>query len=196
MTTTYANNNQSIGSGGLPMWLTILLGLATLLTYLMGYGPGAGKCAPSAPVAVVAPAPAVTVAPTPVAPAVPAPVVEPVAAAPAVAATPAAITPPAANVYFGLDKTNLPANTDKTLVQIVDFLKTNGNYKASVSGYHDPSGDKAHNEDLAKNRALGVRGALENAGIAADRIVMQKPTETTGSGKPQEARRVEVTVQP
>jgi hypothetical protein len=35
---------------------------------------------------------------------------------------------------------------------------------------------------------------MKAAGIPADRIVLAKPTETTGSGSDDEARRVEVTI--
>jgi hypothetical protein len=31
-------------------------------------------------------------------------------------------------------------------------------------------------------------------GIGSDRVILQKPVETTGSGKPADARRVEVSV--
>jgi K(+)-stimulated pyrophosphate-energized sodium pump len=81
------------------------------------------------------------------------------------------------------------------LLPVVDYLKANQGAKASISGFHDPSGKKARNEELALNRARSARGALERAGIARERIVMQKPQVTTGSGGAAEARRVEVAVQ-
>jgi outer membrane protein OmpA-like peptidoglycan-associated protein len=65
---------------------------------------------------------------------------------------------------------------------------------AVVSGYHDPTGDAAHNEELAKNRAEAVKNALTAAGIPEARIDMQKPVVTTGGGSPEEARHVDVTV--
>ncbi len=93
-------------------------------------------------------------------------------------------------------KNDLPADAGDTLKSVLEYLKANAASKATISGFHDPSGDKAQNEELAKNRAKAVREALKAAGIEDDRIVMQKPQETTGSGDPAEARRVEVGIQP
>jgi outer membrane protein OmpA-like peptidoglycan-associated protein len=49
-----------------------------------------------------------------------------------------------------------------------------------VSGYQDPTGDQAANEELAKNRAAVVRDLLVAAGIAETRIDMQKPVVNSG----------------
>lgn len=160
----------------------ILVALLGLL-WAMGYGPGGTACKPITLPSV----PSVT------APAIP-PVAAPTPSAPAVAA--AIALPPAAKVYFDLDKTDLPTTVNTTLAEVIAYLKANPGAKAVISGYHDPSGNRAHNEDLALNRARNVRGALAAVGIEGDRVVMQKPSETTGTGKPEEARRVEVGVQP
>lgn len=204
------SSNQNVidaGSGhGLHKWVAILLALLLALMWWLGYGPGGSKCNPAAQEAAAPTAPT----PAPIAAAVPqaapapdekAP--EPVAAAPLTPPAPvptAALTMkleasvPAARVYFGLDKTNLPADVDKTLAAVATYLKANTDSKASISGFHDPSGNKDLNEELAVNRARAVRGELEKLGIVNDRVIMAKPIETTGSGKPAEARRVEVTV--
>ncbi len=172
-----------------------------LLMWLLGYGPGGSACKlPAAPAVSAAPAPAAAPVPAPApAPATvvtPAPAVVVAAAAPA--AAPAAmakvVTPPAARVYFGLNKTELPGDVDKTLTDVVAYVKANGGSKASISGFHDPSGDRAHNEALAFNRARAVRDQLDKLGVAGDRVVMQKPAASTGTGPPREARRVEVSV--
>jgi K(+)-stimulated pyrophosphate-energized sodium pump len=113
------------------------------------------------------------------------------------AAAPAALAgaaPPAAKIYFALDKSVVPADSADRLKDIVAYLKANTKAKAVVSGFHDPTGSLARNEELALNRARAVRGALERAGIKNDRVMMQKPTVTTGDGPPEEARRVEVAV--
>jgi K(+)-stimulated pyrophosphate-energized sodium pump len=177
------------------------LAVLLLLFWLMGFGPGGRACkipglgattgsapakaaaAPAAP-----PAPAVRAAPASQ------PAVAAVAAAPA--AAPAVAPPPAAKLYFALDKNALPGNTVAALAPIATYLKANAQAKASISGFHDPSGNRARNEELALNRARAARGALERAGIERERIVMQKPTQTAGGGSPSEARRVEVSVQP
>jgi outer membrane protein OmpA-like peptidoglycan-associated protein len=109
--------------------------------------------------------------------------------------TPAAVVPPAAKLYFDTAKFELPADAEELLAPIVAYLKANAGSKAVVSGYHDPRGNRAFNEKLAKDRAKSVSAALQAAGIAEDRIQMQKPQETTGTGDLAEARRVEVSVE-
>jgi len=48
---------------------------------------------------------------------------------------------------------------------------------------------------LSKNRAKGVAAALKAAGVADDRVVLEKPADTIGSTlSNSEAHRVEVTV--
>jgi outer membrane protein OmpA-like peptidoglycan-associated protein len=182
--------------------VAIVLALLVGLLWLMGYGPGGKACSvpavamSAAPAAAVAPAamPSPTPAPTPAPAAVAAAPV--VAAAAAVAATAAAAAPPAEKVYFALNSTEVTAPSEAKLDKIVAYLKANAGATAVLSGFHDPSGNKASNEELALNRARGVRAALEKAGIAKERVSMAKPAETTGGGAPEEARRVEVSVKP
>ncbi len=175
-------------------WITVavLLALLLLLLWFAGYGPGGAACKRAMMGGAACDVPAAA-APAVVAPAAPVVAAAPViAAAPAVAA--AAALPPAAKIYFALDKSVVPADTSDTLKAVVAYLKANPKAKALVSGFHDPTGSRARNEELALNRARAVRSALERAGIANDRVMMQKPTVTTGDGPPEEARRVEVAV--
>ncbi len=101
---------------------------------------------------------------------------------------------PSTKLYFGLDKDDNPRDTDKSLATVIEYLKTNSKSRASISGFHDPSGHHAYNKDLANRRAKTVMMMLNTAGISAERIVIQKPVETTGTGSPKEARRVEVSI--
>jgi K(+)-stimulated pyrophosphate-energized sodium pump len=190
-------SNQTImdsGSrSGLYKWVAILLAALLAILTFMGYGPGGSNCKPAAAVAtapVEAPAVVATPAPAPA----PAPVVA-ATPAPAPAADTKPLALPEAKVYFALDKTDLPKDVDTALAEVVTYLKTNAGSKASISGFHDPSGNKQHNEDLALNRARNVRDALEKMGIAKERLTMQKPAETTGTGDPRHARRVDVTIE-
>lgn len=126
----------------------------------------------------------------------PAPAIAPQSVpAPAVEPSPAAAVPPAAKLYFEIGKNDLPNDAGDTMKPILEYLNANAASKAVISGYHDPAGDKAQNEELAKNRAKSVHEALKAAGIEEERIVMQKPQETAGSGNDAEARRVEVSIQ-
>jgi outer membrane protein OmpA-like peptidoglycan-associated protein len=168
----------------------ILAALLALL-WLLGYGPGGSACKASVPMAAAPASPeAAPAAATPV----PTPAPTPAAATATAAAAPAAVTTPGAVVYFEVGKADLPADADKTLADVLASLKANAAAKVQLSGFHDPSGNLAQNEELALNRARAVRAALEAAGIAHDRVVMAKPAVTAGSGDAREARRVEVTV--
>ena len=199
------NNQSGANNGtnsGLHMWVAILLALLLLGLWFMGYGPGGSKCQPAAATAMAVPATVPTQTPLspplpPVEPAVAPPVAVAAAGAAAAASTAAMATVtsvPAAKLYFAVDKTDLPDTTNATLAQVVAYLKANSDAKASVSGFHDPSGSAARNEELALNRARAVRGALDQLGIPKERVMMQKPQQTSGTGKPAEARRVEVSV--
>jgi len=118
---------------------------------------------------------------------------KPAAAAPAAAPVVAVAIVPVAKVYFASGSAELPADAGKTLEMIVVHAKANPEAKLAISGFHDPSGDQAKNEDLAKSRAHAVRDSLKNVGIAETRIDLKKPAVTTG-GADTEGRRVEVSV--
>lgn len=102
---------------------------------------------------------------------------------------------PALKVYFDSGKTAVAAGFAETAKELVEHLKANASSKAMVSGFNDPTGNAVANAELSKNRAKGVAAALNAAGIAEDRVVLEKPADTTGSAlSNSEARRVEVTV--
>ncbi|HSQ71575.1 MAG TPA: OmpA family protein, partial [Rubrivivax sp.] len=61
-----------------------------------------------------------------------------------------------------------------------------------IAGFHDPSGDPAHNAELAKQRAKTVHAAIVAQGADAARVRLRKPEQTAVAGPPEEARRVEV----
>ena len=64
-----------------------------------------------------------------------------------------------------------------------------------VSGFHDATGSAAANAELARQRALAVRNALQSLGVAGDKIELKKPEQLQSTGSNAEARRVEVAVQ-
>ena len=64
----------------------------------------------------------------------------------------------------------------------------------TITGYADQTGSPAANVALAKQRAQAVRDALVNAGIQAERILLQAPVEVTGAGSDDQARRVDIIV--
>ena len=100
-----------------------------------------------------------------------------------------------ARLYFASGSAALPGDAETAMARAVMVLKGSQEAKATISGYHDTSGDPAKNAELARQRAEAVRDALVKAGIAADRISLEKPQATAAGGDPDEARRVEITVQ-
>jgi outer membrane protein OmpA-like peptidoglycan-associated protein len=108
----------------------------------------------------------------------------------------AASSPPVAvKLYFSTGKSTLPEDASASLAAIIEWLKAHPESKAVLSGYHDPSGDKAFNQKLAKRRAESVEDALEAAGIDDDRIDKRKPESVDGGTDLAEARRVEVSIE-
>jgi outer membrane protein OmpA-like peptidoglycan-associated protein len=209
MDTTFGMTAESYRSFNRWNWIIglILAALLFILPWFFGIGPSSWRsCVPQTTPVAVAP-PVIAPAPAPAPPAAPKveapPPPPPVAAAPAPEPTKPVIAVvadpiPSARVYFALDKFGLPRDVNSTLAQVIAYLKANPRAKALVSGFHDPQGKVtvAYNQELAQNRARAVRGALQLAGIPLDRIVMNKPQETTGTGSHEEARRVEVSIQP
>lgn len=95
-------------------------------------------------------------------------------------------------VYFALGSAELPADAAAALGQAKAALDAAPGKKLVLSGFHDASGDPAKNAELAKARAKAVREALKALGLDAASIGLRKPESTTGDGKPEEARRVEI----
>jgi outer membrane protein OmpA-like peptidoglycan-associated protein len=99
-------------------------------------------------------------------------------------------------LYFDVGSPALPVDATEVLARVAEAARASAGAVVLISGFHDASGDAAQNAELAKNRALAVRHALEANGVAPDHLVMSKPAVTTGGGDPKEARRVELRVQP
>lgn len=176
-------STAAAGGSALMKWLPWIVGAAVILWALSGMR----ACTPAEKAATApAAAPAPAVSAPPAAAVTPAPAPE--------AAKAAAATLPVARIYFDSGKFEPPADLGKMLDGMVDYARANANAKLSVSGFHDKTGDPAKNAELAKSRGMAVKNALISAGVPEDRIMMQKPVETTGDGDDRQARRVEVSV--
>lgn len=103
---------------------------------------------------------------------------------------------PPERLYFEVGSPALPADATEVLNRVAVAARASAGATVLISGFHDASGDAVQNAELAKNRALAVRHALEANGVSPDHLVMSKPAVTTGGGDPKEARRVELRVQP
>lgn len=92
--------------------------------------------------------------------------------------------------YFASGKADLAKGANEALAEVVKAVAAGKT--VLVSGYHDASGDPAKNAELAKQRAISVRTALIQLGVAEGKVELKKPEQTLADGKPAEARRVEV----
>ncbi|MGJ7506194.1 photosynthetic reaction center cytochrome PufC [Variovorax sp. GT1P44] len=119
-----------------------------------------------------------------------------VVAAAAAPATAAGASAASAELLFAVGSPTLSADASKALEPVILALMADPATKVTLSGYHSATGDQAQNEELAKQRALSVRDALRAAGIAEDRIVLEKPqaAEANVAGEDPRARRVELAV--
>lgn len=95
-------------------------------------------------------------------------------------------------IHFASASAVLPTDTSAEIAGLIDMLKANESRRVVVAGFHDPTGNAAFNDQLARKRAFAVRDALLAQGISSERIIMRKPEQTTGTGTLAEARRVEL----
>ncbi|MDO4725247.1 MAG: OmpA family protein [Comamonadaceae bacterium] len=157
-----------------------------------------------APANAVSPATPVAAAPTPVNPA-PATIVD--VQAPTPAAQPVAQPSSAEHdgprvaveggvvkFYFGVASDALAEGAAQALAEVVTAVAAG--QSAVISGYTDPTGNAAFNEELAKKRAQAVQRTLIELGVPQERITLEKPQSHTGSGDNAQARRVEVRLAP
>ena len=168
------------------------LGFATLV------GLGGGVLAMAIAVASTAGGARLDTNPTP--PAAAAPVAE--ASAPAIPEGAGIVSEvvegrPKVSVYFDTGKSDLAPDFAAAVAAVKAWLDANPADRVQLSGFTDPTGDAAANAELAKNRAQGVAAALAAEGVAAERIDLVKPADSSDetvdlSG----ARRVEITVTP
>ena len=102
---------------------------------------------------------------------------------------------PALKVYFDSGSTTITPEFNDKAKDLVDYLAANSGANAAISGFNDPTGNPVKNAELSKNRAQAVQAALVSAGVAADRLQLRKPADTTGTAATNAASsRVEVTV--
>ncbi|MBS0001033.1 MAG: OmpA family protein [Cyclobacteriaceae bacterium] len=83
------------------------------------------------------------------------------------------------------------------IYRIVEFLKSNEDYKVEITGFTDPVGNKSYNQRLSQRRAERVKRIMVEEGISARRIVTKglgvdpSGSKTTDLEKLEQNRRVE-----
>jgi outer membrane protein OmpA-like peptidoglycan-associated protein len=135
-------------------------------------------------------------------PAPPAPAPVAVVAAPEPIPTGAGITEavvdgkPTVSIYFDTAKFDIYPNFDARTEKVRKWLAEHPGTHLQLSGFNDPRGDKAFNEELSKNRAFAVRDALARLGVPLTGMALVKPADTTDTADSLAvARRVDVTVE-
>ncbi|THU05436.1 OmpA family protein [Lampropedia puyangensis] len=95
--------------------------------------------------------------------------------------------------YFAVGSDTLAQGASEALLDVIAAV--NSGKRAIVSGFTDPTGDAALNEELSKKRAFAVRDTLIQLNVPEDKIELEKPQSYTGTGNNAEARRVEVRIE-
>jgi len=112
----------------------------------------------------------------------------------AAASAPTVLLPAPAKLYFENNSAEFPADTTLSLAGVISYLRNNSNSTAIISGFHSSTGNIARNKELSLGRSQEVVKLLLEAGIPADRMRLEVPQESEGTGSQEEARRVEVKV--
>jgi Bacterial protein of unknown function (DUF937)/OmpA family len=101
-----------------------------------------------------------------------------------------------AKVYFETGKAEVGSESSAVIRAAAAALAKRNAPKVAVTGYTDRTGDEAANRELAKNRAMAVKAALEAAGVNSSRIESKEPVfvEIGAGGADAEARRVDITL--
>lgn len=74
------------------------------------------------------------------------------------------------DVFFDYDKANLRSDAESVLPRDAAYLSSHPNVKVLIGGYCDERGSNEYNISLGQNRADSVKKALEDSGIAANRL--------------------------
>jgi outer membrane protein OmpA-like peptidoglycan-associated protein len=77
------------------------------------------------------------------------------------------------DVLFGSDQSHLTQNGMRTAQKLADVLQQNPQRTVLVEGFTDSTGGAGYNQQLSERRATAVRSALQDMGIALDRIAVR-----------------------
>ncbi len=75
------------------------------------------------------------------------------------------------DVLFGTDVATLNANGMRMTQRLATVLLQNPARRVVVEGYTDSTGSSGHNQELSERRAMSVRNALVELGVARERII-------------------------
>lgn len=107
------------------------------------------------------------------------------------AASPLQVVPAAVSVFFEEGVTTVESADGEKLAPLARHAREAG-VSLRVSGFHSKTGSVQRNAEIAKERAVAVRALLIELGVAADRVILDKPRETLSEEDNRRARRVDV----
>lgn len=82
------------------------------------------------------------------------------------------------DVLFGTDLARLNAGGMRTAQKLADVLRQNPQRTVLIEGFADSTGATGHNQQLSERRANAVSNALQQLGVAAERIAVHGYGET------------------
>jgi outer membrane protein OmpA-like peptidoglycan-associated protein len=77
------------------------------------------------------------------------------------------------DVLFGVDLTQLTPDGMGTVQKLAAILKEHPQRSVLIEGFTDSTGSNAYNQDLSERRATSVRSALQDMGVARERVSMR-----------------------
>ena len=106
------------------------------------------------------------------------------------------------DVLFDTGQARLLPEGSRNMVKLADVFRQDPRRRASIEGYTDSTGNAGANIELSSRRAIAVRTALMDLGVAADRLSTQAhgaehpaASNATAAGR-QMNRRVEIVFAP
>ena len=83
------------------------------------------------------------------------------------------------NVFFIINSSKIRQSEAEKIAHLVEYMNTYPESKVTVTGYADKNtGTSAYNMTISERRAAAVSKALQDAGIAADRITVKAMGDT------------------
>ena len=77
------------------------------------------------------------------------------------------------DVLFATDQASLTPDGMRTAQKLADVLQQNPQRAVLIEGFTDSTGTSAHNQELSERRASAVRSALQQMGVARERIAIR-----------------------
>ncbi|MEN3292909.1 MAG: hypothetical protein V7642_2162 [Burkholderiales bacterium] len=77
------------------------------------------------------------------------------------------------DVLFGTDMARLNSDGMRTAQKLADVLQQNPQRTVLVEGFTDSTGTASHNQELSERRATAVRSALQELGVARERVAIR-----------------------